>query len=454
MSNAIPRNAQTLVDPTIVANVHQANRGNRVWAERTIRECETALATVHEEMGADNNIENVTSISGSNGEKIQKIVELHSNLTAAHDVHRELSSLQHSRARVEHLSSEQMAILEGLEAEETAHTPRNLEDAVLRAMGGHYRPEVFDGGRALEVDVGSILGADFITTDGVPPEVRRQSQVAYALQATPRVLDFLNAYPTDQHSIKFLTETISTRAAAERAEAGQAAEADISYAETTLAIRSVAARLPVSEEQLEDEPMVRNLLRNRLAYLAVRRVDEQIAGGNGSAPNIAGIKNQTGHQSLKHGRVDGNTDRGPKDPAEDIRKAMTIVRFQGESEPGLAIIDPAVWELIQLTKTTGAGFLFGRPQDTLVDRIWGMPVAESTHISDNITAWAANEEWGAVLDPSPRFIQVAYRRRAQVEFGRDDDDFSKFMYTARVNIRCQLACYRPASICMIGSGGD
>ena len=450
----LPVNVQALVNPTIVADTHQSNRGNRAWAERTIRECETALATVHEEMGTDNNVENIASLSGSNGEKVEKIVEMHSHLTAAHDVLRELNSLQHSRARIDHLGSEQQAILEGLAPEETAHTPRTLDDAVVRAMGGQWRPELMSGGRQLEVDIGGVLAADFITTDGVPPEVRRQRQIAYALQARPRVLDFIDAYATSQHSIKFLTETISTRAAAERAEAGQAAEADISYAETTLAIRSIAARLPVSEEQLEDEPMVRNLLRNRLAYLAIRRVDEQVAGGNGSAPNIAGIKNQTGHQSLKHGRVDGNTDRGPKDPAEDIRKAMTIVRFQGESEPGLAIIDPAVWELIQLTKTTGAGFLFGRPQDTLVDRIWGMPVAESTHISDNIAAWAANEEWGAVLDPNPAFIQMAYRRRAMVEFGRDDDDFSKFMYTARVNIRCQLACYRPASICMIGSGGD
>ena len=450
----LPVNVQALVNPTIVADTHQANRGNRAWAERTIRECETALATVHEEMGTDNNIENVASISGSNGEKVEKIVEMHSHLTAAHDVLRELNSLQHSRARIEHLGSEQQAILEGLAPEETAHTPRTLDEAVVRAMGGQWRPELLARGGGVEVDIGGVLGADFVTTDGVPPEVRRQPQIALAQQRRPQVLDFIDAYATSQNSVQFLKETISTDNTAERAEAGRAGEQDMSYAVTTVAIRSIASRLPVSEEQLEDEPMVRNLLRTRLAYLGLRRLDRQIQAGNGSAPNIIGIKNVSGSQALKHGRTDGNTDRSPKDPAVDIRKAMTLVRHTGESEPNLAIIDPQEWERIQLVQTTGAGFLFGRPQDTLVDRIWGMPVAESPNISDNIAAWAANEEWAAVMDTNPAFVQLAYRRRAVVEFGRDDQDFSEFMYTARLGMRVAMVFYRPQSICMISSGGD
>ena len=447
-------NMQTIVDPSVVADLHQANRGNRVWAQRTIAECETALQTIHEEMGAENNIEQVKSISGSNGEKIEKMVELHSNLTAAHDVLTELNSLKYSQSRVEQQATAHRAMREGLIAEPTAHTPLDLEAAVYQAMGGTYRPEMLERPGGVKVDIGSILGADFVTTDGVPPEVRRQSQIAYAQQRRPQVLDFINAYATDQNSVQFLKETISTDNTAERAEAGRAGEMDMSYAVTTVPIRSIASRLPVSEEQLEDEPMVRNLLRERLGYLGLRRLDRQIQAGNGTAPNLIGIKNVTGAQALKHGRTDGNTDRSPKDPAVDIRKAMTIVRHTGESEPNLAIIDPQEWERIQLVQTTGAGFLFGRPQDVLVDRIWGMPVAESPNISDNIAAWAANEEWAAVMDTNPLFVQLAYRRGVTVEFGRDDQDFSEFMYTARLGMRVAMVFYRPQSICMISSGGD
>src|SRR5207248_5858794 len=104
-----------------------------------------------------------------------------------------------------------------------------------------------------------------------------------------------------------------TNNAAETAEAGTYPESALSTTEQTATVRKVAASLPVTDEQFEDEPRARDYVNNRLEYQLRARLDSQILNGNGTAPNLRGILNVAGI----------NTQAKGTDPAPDaIYKAI------------------------------------------------------------------------------------------------------------------------------------
>ena len=84
-------------------------------------------------------------------------------------------------------------------------------------------------------------------------------------------------------------ETITAENVEERAEGAAAQESDISYALVNEPIRMIAGSIPVTEEQLDDVPTVRALLEGRLTYLGIRRLDKQLARGDGTGVNIKGL---------------------------------------------------------------------------------------------------------------------------------------------------------------------
>ena len=392
------------------------------------------------------------------GEKAEKLCELHSQLLGTNQAINALRMAEDTSSLLHFHNDDEASRSEHDGSVIRAEMPHQ---AIRRAMGGRWDPARLTSAQGLEFDFegvmqawrSNVFGADFITTDGVPPQVRRANVIDYAQIRQPQALDMFDAQRTTQNAVKYLRETIATSAVAERAEAAQAAEIDISYNEVTSAIRSIAGRLPVSEEQLADEPSARNLINRRLLYLAIRRLDTQVMAGNGTAPNLVGIANVTGIQELKHKRKNANTDRAPDEPEVEIYKGIQLIDLQAEGTATGAIIHPTVWADIRLAKGTDGHYVIGSPAVRDSRSIWGLPVALTMNGMSNITAWAANEHWAYVIDRNLAGT-LFYRNQANVQFGRDDDDFGKFMWTARVNIRAAMTWTRPKAVVQIGSGGD
>jgi len=205
----------------------------------------------------------------------------------------------------------------------------------------------------------------FLTTAGFPPETTRTGRVVEAVMRPIGVLDVLPSTPTSQAAVVYMRETVTTVAAAERAEAAAYAEADISYAEDSSTVRSIGVSLPITDEQLEDVPGIQGLLDGRLLFFLRQRLDGQVLTGSGGAPNLRGILNVVGVQTQAKGG----------DPTFDaIHKALTLVQVTGRAVPSAIILHPNDWQEIRLTRTADGIYILGNPADVGAQRLWGLPV--------------------------------------------------------------------------------
>ena len=425
-------------------------RGNRSGAERRIADCGRQLDGILSELGdADErggfDLDRITSISGSGGEKMQKIVELHSHLAAAEKARAEVASISKSRNWRERLAKL------GVEMD-------NAPDVDAPAVRGNFREQVeasLDGdltnlqpteiggpGRSASGSAFDIFGANFVTTDGYPPVVTPRPGVDapdFASMYRPQVFEaFGPMIPTTQNSIKHRKETVTRGSSdanipAEKAQAAASPEVDIAYTEVTSPIQTIRATLPISEEQLADVPSLRSFLEGRLQRLARRRLDDQLIAGSGTAPALEGILAERGINTEFSGLPAAFTQ---VQQLTDIRNTLAKVRNNGETIANAIMINPTRWADIQLSNSSGL-FTFGSPGLAIRNSLWGTPVIEVDKLADGLTAL---DEWcvvGDFIDGADLFL----RQDAVVDAGYIDKDFTNNLLRLRVRFRVGVAWY-------------
>lgn len=276
----------------------------------------------------------------------------------------------------------------------------------------------------------AAMKALFLTSDGFPPESTRTGRIVEAALLGPQVLDLIPSVPTDQAAVVFMRETVTTEAAAERAEGAAYAEADISYAEDSSTVRSIGVSLPVTDEQLEDVPGVQGLLDGRLRFFLRRRVDGQVLVGDGIAPNLEGVLNVTGIQTYALAA----------EPVFDaISKGITLVQITGAATPNGIVMHPNDYQDMRLTRTADGIYILGNPADPTPLRVWGLPVAISDRQTEN-TALVGDFAGHSELRP---------RRGIEVEIGFSGTQFVEGEQTIRAGLRTAFVVYRSAAFCTV-----
>lgn len=173
---------------------------------------------------------------------------------------------------------------------------------------------------------------------------------------------------TDSYS--YLRETVRTHNAAETAIS--AVKPTSSY--TVVKVEDVARDIatlsePVPRQYLRDTQLLESYLDGSLRQSVVLRLEEQILSGNGTAPNLRGMRDVTGIQ----------TQAFSTSVIETARKALTLLQnshFTG----GVYVFGADTWEGIELTRTTDGAFLFQTeqgPLDLTTQRLWGQRVVVS-----------------------------------------------------------------------------
>ena len=273
---------RTMVDTVIVNAATAEMQGNPRLAEKTAVECENLLAMVTAEIGTGPmDFGKVKCISGGAGEVVQKIVETHSRLTAARAV---LAVSGPQRSASETISM-------------AGAGP--LSDCLATAMGGFDTQALLSRGQGgVDIPAGAIgaifgggdaVAANFIRSDGLTPQILRSDRVSDAVTNPLSVFELYGEFViTDQAKYRYVQETITAAAAAEVAEGVKEAEVDLSFANVDVDPQTIRADIPVSEEQLADEPSARRVLDNRLRFFARQRFDRQLVIGGGGT-DIQGI---------------------------------------------------------------------------------------------------------------------------------------------------------------------
>ena len=286
----------------------------------------------------------------------------------------------------------------------------------------------------------------FQTTDGYPPAVQRTDRIAY--QPLP-ALDVLAAFgdpiPTSEAEVKYLDETLTDKAAAERAEGAAAAEADIETVERSIHQSSVAVKLPVTEETLADDMSARRYLDTRLPRLVRDRANTRLVSGAGTKPNVNGVVGSaaqaTGGAKAANDVTAAKSGNVTADPLGAIEQALTKVITTGHATPTHVLINPNVWSRIRRERvkygadagaTTGE-FVLGNPAQGDFGRdLFGVPLIPSNALADD----SATNPW-AVAGDFDRFAELWLRKDATVEAGYENDGFGKAILTLRCIARMQ-----------------
>lgn len=313
---------------------------------------------------------------------------------------------------------------------------KSLGDQFMEAKSG-VRDFEFDADMDVE-EMKAFLGLESKATmttsaNGYPPEVLRDGNLVYSIQRPIQLLDFLRVEPTSQNALKWMAETVFTDVAVEKAEAAALAEATLTYAEQTDSIRKIGAYIPVTEEQLEDEPGIKAIIENRLGFMVRRRLDTQVTVGNGTAPNLRGIYNATSVQTQAQG-ADADTLTIP----DVILSAMSNVEVNGRAIPNVIVLHSLDVVKLTKTKTADGQYLADVLMNGMIPRIWGLPIVKSDALAQGT---------GLVLDSN--YFIVKLRRGLEVATGFQNDDFIKNQFTVRAHLRAGLERLRDQAACRI-----
>jgi HK97 family phage major capsid protein len=302
-----------------------------------------------------------------------------------------------------------------------------VESKAYKGRNGSVGPEA-----KLDIELKTVMS----TGAGWLPETTRTGRVVDFPTRPVQVTEIIPQTTTNQAAVVYMEETTFTNAATEIAESVQGTpgiypEATLALTEQSSTVRKIAVYLPVSDEQLEDEPQVRGYIDNRLPFMLRQRLDSQILVGNGTAPNLRGILNVVGIQTQAKGA----------DPTPDaVYKAMTKVRTIGFAEPNAVVFHPNDWQDIRLLRTADGIYIWGNPSEAGPERIWGLQVTQAVALTENT----------AVLGDFANFSELAMRRGVDVQVSNSHNDF--FIHgkqAIRADLRVALIYYRPTAFCTV-----
>lgn len=266
----------------------------------------------------------------------------------------------------------------------------------------------------------------FQTGAGWAPESTRTGVMTpFATRPAPMVVNFIPQLPTSQAAIKYMEETIFQNNAEETAEAAQYKEVALKLEEKSVIVRKVTAWIPVTDEQLEDEPQVRGYLDQRLRMMLAQRLDLQVLTGAGTGILLLGTESVSGIQVQALGG----------DPIPDaIHKAFTKIRDDGFAEPSVVFIRPSKWQTVQLLKTADGIYIWGHPSQVGPSTIWGVPVVQTT----------AAPATKALTGDYQNHSTLYNRRGIDVQISNSHSDFFiNGKLAIRADMRVAMVHYRP-----------
>ena len=254
------------------------------------------------------------------------------------------------------------------------------------------------------------------------------------------IADLFPQAATTGDTIRFVSESTYTNAAARVAEGAAKPEQALDVGVVTAAIEKTAAWLKVTDEMFADFPAMSAFVNQRLGYMVQALEDQQLISGTGSS-QITGVLNWSGIQTLS----------GATAPVDTILKAIEYVRGangSGFAQPDAIIMHPLDWLNMRLTVDQNGQYLFGGPGYapygaggySNVGMMWGLPVVSTTSISRGTAIVGAFRMGGQIFRRMGITIDTT---------NSDNDDFQKNLITVRAEQRMTLCIYQPNKFCSV-----
>lgn len=291
---------------------------------------------------------------------------------------------------------------------------------------------------------GSGVGGPLIVNDRLPGMVD-------ILQRQLTILDLIPTSQTTSNLIEYVKEKTFTNNAAAVAEAsvttgvtGLKPESVLEFELATSPVQTIAHWIPVTNAMLADAPGIRGIIDNRLIYGLNQELEDQVLSGNGTAPNLSGILDQAGLQTLGLGA--GATYGGQANVVDAAYAAMVQVAVTGKAQVDAFVFNPLDWAAVRLMRESAVtgnvnpgAYLYGPPSVAGPMTLWGRPVVEALGMTEN-TVLAGAFQIGCMLFD---------REDAAIRVGTIDDQFVRNMQTILAELRAAFVVFRDTAFARV-----
>ena len=381
-------------------------------------------------------VQDLSELSSDQKEEIKKrndeLAELGGKITELQDLEEKKSNLKEEMDNSKKVSG--MPVYGEPEVEE----PKTLGQQFLESDA--YKSFVDHGIKNVPFEAKTTVSTSVWTRDTI------YQQVIPAIEPDPNpVLDLVDSINTDQTTYYFLQET-ATNNAAETAEASAAPEDAFSYTAVTAPVRKFITTLPITSELLEDQAGARAYFDGRLANHVLQRLEKQFLIGGGVAPDIKGITQQTGINTITYTAGAYPATVGGK--LRTILEGIKDVEVNGKLAPDAIVMSPAAYEALAGQVDGNNNFMLGASAFAGSPTIWGLPVVKSSQIGGAVstTIDVIVGKWGGGLA-----VNHVFRRgmELQISDSAKDGDFGKDILTVKASLRYALAAYKPQAFTRI-----
>jgi len=205
----------------------------------------------------------------------------------------------------------------------------------------------------------------------------------------PRFIrELIQSIPTSSNAVEVMRENVFTNAAAAQAPgsantaigAGEwqaKAQSNVTYALTTVPIRTMAHWIPASRQVLSDAPMLQRLVDAKLMYGLNLLADSQLLYGDGLNQNLTGLMVDSGVSTV--GEIATGTSAADLAGAmlDHIRAAITKNQtFDYYNVNGL-VINPVDWGTLETAKGSDGHYIWVTVPNGGESRLWRVPVIVS-----------------------------------------------------------------------------
>ena len=325
--------------------------------------------------------------------------------------------------------------------EQRGLTPKAEEPKSERWGDQFINSEVFKSNVAALAGRGRRIGAvsmevknTLVGSDtNVAPD-RRPGIVPGAFQ--PLTLEGLyNSVPTSSNAIEFTKENVFTNNAAEAAEGASKAESSLTWTLVNMPISTVAHWIKISRQLAADAPALAAYVNQRMRYGVDRKVETQLAVGDGTAPNISGFMD-TGNFTA-HGYADAAL-------GSVLKKLVLIRKVIGDMvaagyNPTAIVFNPADWATVEIDIfTAGSANVVPYRHDEMGRPVlFGRRVVESVAMTADTFAVGDFAAAGTIYNREGVIVEMS---------DSDGDNFTKNLITLRAERRLALASEVPAAI--------
>jgi HK97 family phage major capsid protein len=288
-----------------------------------------------------------------------------------------------------------------------------------------------------------------IYTGGLPDTIVVPDRVPGILTqqfVRPTVRDAFGNTPTTSNLIQFVRELVlsHTNAADFVAEAtatgdttGTKAESSMVFDDDEAPVREIATWIPMNENVIDDVPGLQSLVENRLLDFLAQKEDDALLNGNGTPPNLKGLRNWSGIQIADGTYFGTNPVQDSGETNEDFNRvlaAMMLVQNPGLAAASFVMLSAVAFQYLVTVTDANRNYLGGGPFVTgTLPRIWGVPVIVTTALDDE-------PEIAIVGDG--RMAEVRDRMQGTIDVGWQDKQFIRDMKTIRAKERLAFPVYR------------